>query len=316
MKIHFLQAARAIAAWLVVTDHALLELSHNAPDSPITHLAWTLGSTGVYMFFVISGFIMVQVSWTSFAKAGAPSDFLFRRIIRIVPLYWLGTFAAFASHKIWAAHGAHAGLIELLCSLGFIPYDSGEDGWLPILPGGWTLNYEMMFYVVFAVGLTLPSNLALPTVGAALVSFIIAGSIFGTGAVAYLASPIVLWFVLGMGLAAIWRRFAIAEPAWLVKSAKVLEPFGDASYSTYLVHGLVLTLFLHVWIMVAGSPSAWLVPLSLVIVTIAGLSTYAFVEKPVLRALSSSRLNGGPASGRLLVGAPSDERVVTTSRPQ
>jgi peptidoglycan/LPS O-acetylase OafA/YrhL len=287
MKIHFLQAARAIAAWLVVTDHALLEISRNAPNNPVTHLAWWLGSAGVYLFFVISGFIMVHISWASFGKRAASTDFLRRRIIRIVPLYWLATVAALASHKVWATHGTHAGWMDLACSLTFIPYFSSEDGWHPILPAGWTLNYEMMFYVVFALGLTLPRKLALPAVGATLGTFIIVGPYFANGAVAYLASPTVLWFLLGMGLAVIWHRREFAEPAWIAKAVKLLEPFGDASYSTYLVHGLILTVFLRIWIMAAGSPSAWIVPASLVVATIAGLTTHMLVERPVLRIITN-----------------------------
>jgi glycosyltransferase involved in cell wall biosynthesis/peptidoglycan/LPS O-acetylase OafA/YrhL len=313
MKIHFLQTARAIAAWLVVTDHALLELSRNAPDSQITHLAWSLGGVGVYLFFVISGFVMVHISWESFGKRAASADFLLRRIIRIVPLYWLATFAAFASHKVLATHGAHAGWMDLAYSLTFIPYLSGEDGWYPILPAGWTLNYEMTFYVVFALGLTLPRKLALPAVGAALGGFIIVGPYFAKGAVAYLASPIVLWFLLGMGLAVIWHRREFAEPAWIAKSAKLLELFGDASYSTYLVHGLTLTVFLRIWIMAAGSPSVWIVPASLVVVTIAGLTTYMLVERPVLRFITKfwspkrvvHSLNWLRALGRVIILAPS-----------
>jgi exopolysaccharide production protein ExoZ len=140
-----------------------------------------------------------------------------------------------------------------------------------------------MFYVVFALGLTLPRKLALPTVGAALGAFIFVGSCFGTGPVAYLASPIVLWFLLGMGLAVIWRWRDFAEPAWFAKSAKLLEPFGDASYSTYLVHGLILTMLLRFWIMAAGPPSVWIVPSSLAVATIAGLTIHMLVERPVLR---------------------------------
>jgi exopolysaccharide production protein ExoZ len=287
MKVHFLQTARAIAAWLVVTDHALLELSRNAPDSPVTQLAGSLGSAGVHIFFVISGFIMVHISWESFGKRAASADFLRRRIIRIVPLYWLGTVAAFVSHKVWATHGAHAGWMDLAYSLTFVPYLSDEDGWHPILPAGWTLNYEMMFYVVFALGLTFPRKLGLPAVGAALGAFIIVGPYFGNGALTYLASPIVLWFLLGMGMAVIWHRQEFAEPAWIANSAKLFEPFGDASYSTYLVHGLILTVFLRIWIRAAGSPSAWIVPASLVVVTVAGLTTYMLVERPVLRIITN-----------------------------
>ena len=61
MKLHSLQALRAVAAWLVISDHALLEVTRNEPQNPVTHVAWVFGSSGVYVFFVISGFIMVHI---------------------------------------------------------------------------------------------------------------------------------------------------------------------------------------------------------------------------------------------------------------
>ena len=90
-----------------------------------------------------------------------------------------------------------------------------------------------------------------------------------------------------MGLAVIWHRRAFVEPAWIATSTKLLEPFGDASYSTYLVHGLILTVFLRIWTLAAGSPSAWIVPASLVVVTIGGLATYRFVERPLLQIITN-----------------------------
>lgn len=283
MKIHFLQAMRAIAAFLVVSDHALLQITDNRPENRISHLAWALGDAGVYVFFVISGFIMVHICWENFGRRSAPADFLWRRVVRIVPLYWLATLAAMAYHRVSVTHGAHAGWSDLIRSLMFIPY-SGDDGsWHPILPQGWTLNYEMMFYTVFALGLALPRKIALPAVGGALGAFLIIGPLLAIEAVAYLASPIVLWFLLGMGLATLWRWYGFAEPDWLARSAKFLEPLGDASYSTYLAHGLILTLLLRVWIMAVGPPSIWIVPVSLVVAAITGWATYMLVERPVLR---------------------------------
>ena len=109
MKFHFLQALRAIAAWLVVADHALLDVTHGDLRNPATSVAWAIGNIGVYVFFVISGFIMVHVCWDDFGRRGAATNFLRKRIIRIVPLYWLATIAALAFHNISATHGAHAG---------------------------------------------------------------------------------------------------------------------------------------------------------------------------------------------------------------
>jgi exopolysaccharide production protein ExoZ len=286
MKIHSLQALRALAAWLVIADHALLEITRNEPQNSATHIAWTLGSTGVYVFFVISGFIMVHICWENFGQRAAIANFLRRRIIRIVPLYWLATLAALAYHRVSATHGADDGWRELLLSFAFIPYPSSDGSWNPILPQGWTLNYEMMFYMALTIGLACPRRIGLAMVGMTLGTSVIVGPLLPDGAVAYLASPIILWFLLGMGLAVFWRWAALEEPARLARSAKLLEPFGDASYSTYLAHGLVLTLLLRIWVMAYGPPSMWIVPVSLVVATAAGWATHAFLERPVLQLIN------------------------------
>lgn len=282
-KFHFLQGVRAVAACLVIIDHSLLELTHNDSGNKLTHIAWTLGSSGVYLFFVISGFIMTHICWDSFGQQGVSAKFLRRRLFRIVPLYWFATIVALAYHRVSATHGADAGWSELALSFAFIPYAGVDGGWNPILPQGWTLNYEMMFYGVFTLALTLPRRVALPAIGAALGGFVAIGPLLPNSALAYLASPIVLWFVLGIGLAALWRRCGFQEPAWLARPAKHLEPLGDASYSTYLAHGLVLTFMLRAWTMGVGAPSFWLVPVSLVGATVAGWATHVMIERPILR---------------------------------
>jgi exopolysaccharide production protein ExoZ len=283
MKLHTVQALRAIAASLVILDHALLELTHDDLESSVTHIAWTLGNTGVYLFFVMSGFIMVYICWDDFGRRSAVANFLRRRFIRIVPLYWLATLAAFAYHRVSETHGAHAGLPDLVYSFAFIPYSGADGNWAPILPQGWTLNYEVMFYLIFAMGLSFPRQIALTAVAVSLGGFVIIGPFLANDALRYLASPIVLWFLMGMGLAAVWRWKGFVEPAFLARTAKILEPLGDASYSTYLAHGVILTVLLRAWMRLVGAPSVWIVPVSLVVATLAGLAIHLIIEKPVLR---------------------------------
>jgi exopolysaccharide production protein ExoZ len=299
MKIHFLQALRAIAAWLVVADHALLDVTHGDPRNPATPVAWTMGSIGVYVFFVISGFIMVQISWDDFGRRGAAANFLRRRIIRIVPLYWLATIAAFAFHKVSATHGANAGWSELLRSMFFIPYRDAEDGWTPVLAQGWTLNYEMFFYVIFTTAIAFPRQIAVPAIASALVIFTLVGSVLPEGVLAYLSSPIVLWFVMGIGLAVLWRLYGFHEPTWLARPARFFAAFGDASYSTYLVHGVALTMLLRIWIKVAETPSVWFVLAGLATATLAGLGIHVALERPIPRvATNLSKLIDMLAAGR------------------
>lgn len=281
-KFYFLQALRAIAAWLVVTDHALVAVTRDDLSNPTTSLAWALGNTGVYIFFVISGFIMAHISWERFGQPGAAQQFMWRRIIRIVPLYWLATMGAVLFHKAVANDSVPSGLPELLQSFFFIPYYTENAGWAPILRQGWTLNYEMMFYVIFAVALTFSRKRALWGVAIALGVYVIVDPALPRGILAYLGSPIVLWFVLGIGIASIWRSYGFKEPERLARSVRFLEPFGDASYSTYLVHGIALTILLRVW----GTPSVWFVPVALVVAAGAGLAVHMLVEKPILHAMT------------------------------
>jgi exopolysaccharide production protein ExoZ len=287
MKLHFLQALRAIAAWLVVADHALLDITHGELRNLTTHIAWASGNMGVYVFFTISGFVMVHICWDDFGRRGAAANFLWRRITRIVPLYWLATIVALAVHKVSATHGAHAGWSELVRSLLFIPYRDEDGGWTPILPGGWTLNYEMMFYAIFAAALGFRRQIGLPAIAGALGVFTLVGSFLSKGVVAYLSSPIVLWFVLGIGLAVLWRWRGLEEPNGLATSAKLLVPFGDASYSTYLVHGLVLTMLLRIWVTTLGAPSACFVVVGVALATVAGLAVHVVMERPILRIATS-----------------------------
>ena len=278
-----LQAIRAISAWLVIIDHTLLELSHNKVEDRLTHIAWSLGSAGVYAFFVISGFIMVHISWDGFGQNVSTASFIKRRFLRIAPLYWIATLAALAYHQVSATHGAHDGWREVALSLAFIPYAGSGSEWSPILPQGWTLSYEMMFYAIFAIGLSFRRTVALPAIVLSLCLLVAFGPQTESSTITFLSSPIVLWFVLGIGLATCWEWLELNEPAWLASSAVSLKRFGDASYSTYLFHSFALTMLLRAWLLARIPLSFWLVPVSLVVATVTGLFAHRFIEKPILR---------------------------------
>src|SRR6266536_1362084 len=53
-------------------------------------LDWDVGSRGVDVFFVISGFIIAHIGTSK------PEHFFRRRLIRVVPFYWAATLLVFA----------------------------------------------------------------------------------------------------------------------------------------------------------------------------------------------------------------------------
>ncbi|KKB76435.1 hypothetical protein VW35_16645 [Devosia soli] len=152
-KIVAIQYLRALAALLVLASHALL---YPLAAENLTY--GRLGWLGVILFFVISGFIVVSVT------EGGRFDgrqFLRRRILRVVPLYWGFTLIA-AALALVAPQLFKTTVFDgeqLALSLAFIPfYNAASEGLHPLYKLGWTLNYEMFFYACFALLAMLPAR--------------------------------------------------------------------------------------------------------------------------------------------------------------
>jgi peptidoglycan/LPS O-acetylase OafA/YrhL len=106
-----------------------------------------VGEFGVDIFFIISGFVMMYSTQTD------SRNFFLKRLIRIVPLYWLVTIITFSFYYIFPSFFSLPSndLSHLVMSLLFIPFDKNGSGHAPILSVGWTLNYEMYFYFLFSL---------------------------------------------------------------------------------------------------------------------------------------------------------------------
>lgn len=167
------QYLRGVAAALVVFYHALDQLPAAKALIPTE-----IGAMGVDLFFVISGVVM---TYTTALHKYSPADFLARRTIRIVPLYWTTTTLV-ALLLIFAGDLTDTSRFTLdsyIQSLLFIPHEnSGLPGAiLPMLKLGWTLNYEVLFYLCFAalIGLSpLSRTLALTALFTLLIGIVAA----------------------------------------------------------------------------------------------------------------------------------------------
>jgi len=215
------QALRAIAALMVVVVHCYGVESTYLPGRPWTSPFHIIGTYGVDLFFVISGTVMLVSTATWFGQPGAWRRFLVRRATRIYPPYWIVTALVLAVFLAAPALiGQHRSIRpDILASFLAFP-QPGE----PLLVVGWTLSYELIFYVVFAVALRFHRRY-LPVVTAI---WLLAVVLIGVLAphenpwARVLGSWFNLEFVFGMAIGAAVLSRRLAAPRMLLALGAVL----------------------------------------------------------------------------------------------
>ena len=269
-----LQLLRALACLSVVVFHAAEMWRMRL--SPGGTVMWRGASAGVDVFFVISGFVMMLSAARLQGVPRAGRVFLWARLRRIVPLYWACSLVKIAA-LIGSGSVARVGLVYCMGSLLFLPVHDAAGLFKPVLPVGWTLSFEMLFYGLFAAALGSGRSPALYVPPILLVL-----TLLPLGA---LSNPILLEFTYGIALALLWRRGWLAaasaglplllagvagmvmlpvflpglrflawglpaacmvagmlclEGVWQAILPRFLVSLGDASYAIYLTHGFVL----------------------------------------------------------------------------
>ena len=196
-----IQVLRAVAAEMVVVFHATTLLHLHDRNFSV----WENGVAGVEIFFVISGFVMMISTTPLLGSAHPARIFLVRRLERIVPLYWLLTSAKVIAVLIvpTIAVVGLGGWWHVLASYLFFPTRSPIGEYNSVLAVGWTLIFEMFFYLLFAIVLAarLPR---LPALAPALVLLAFAWNIpfvVRHGTLNFYASTLQLEFLFGMLLA-------------------------------------------------------------------------------------------------------------------
>lgn len=255
-----IQQLRGYAALAVVAFHYSLEI-----DLP----KFVGGEAGVDIFFVISGFIMAILS------KGTPGRFWMRRFVRVVPLWvmCLTCWLVLYEPRMETCRTAASFLLLVDCK--------------PYLPPGWTLAYEMMFYSLVALGISRPKFAIVAFVAIAIFRPLMFEFAMGWAllyiprkysAWGFLAVPVLLLtptpegygferlFVWGLPSMAIVWAFLGAEKHF---SKGIMSYLGDASYSIYLTHMIVLM-----------STVTWAIPL----IFIVGIAVHEWIEKPILKS--------------------------------
>jgi len=198
-----IQYLRGIAAMMVLLFHVQVQLYRLGYDG-----AWPSGLLGgIDIFYVISGFIMWS---TTIERAeNGPLDFWRRRIVRIVPLYWIVTgFVVIV--LLSAPHMTQSSRFDLshvASSFLFVGHPHPLTGRVePLLIPGWTLNHEMFFYLIFGLFLLVPARIRLVGMLSALAGLVVCGRLLAPPAqsvAAFYTSNMLLEFGFGVLLGAL-----------------------------------------------------------------------------------------------------------------
>jgi len=145
-RIQNIQALRGIAVISVILAHLIIAEMKFGGSGKLLSYIYPFRFFGVDMFFVISGFLMIAITRSKPEGPSRAFRFLYGRVSRIYPLYWIFTAAVFAVFFIrpeWV-NSYQGNRVNVLSSFLLIPEET-----LPMLIVAWTLIHEMYFYIMF-----------------------------------------------------------------------------------------------------------------------------------------------------------------------
>lgn len=217
-KLANIQYLRGIAALMVCGFHTQNWLNNSLTDNLGSRL-FPNGEYGVEIFFMISGFIMIYTTRNYNPELAVKNSitFLKKRIVRIVPLYTILTFA-WIFIFIPDFNFNYVNTIKILKSLFFIPYKG-----FPILYLGWTLNYEMLFYLIFAFTFLFKKYRIHALITIFVLQFISQQFEFVGVIPRFLSNYVISFFFIGI------------ISALLVDKIKIPSIFGKIKYLSYLL---------------------------------------------------------------------------------
>jgi len=226
-----------------------------------------IGAIGVDIFFVISGFIIAYIT----QRAAGPGDafkFIKKRFVRINPPYYLVSSLVLISFLVNHQHFFK----PLVKTLTILPiFDFGEFFWVPFLFLGWTLSFEWLFYIIYAVliGFSV-KNKNIILVGIlgflTLLGLLIPSNIIQ---VVFITNPIIWEFCFGVLIAYLIKNFSLKINYGLafllvgiaLITANIVYGYGEISEAAHILQGKYGWERVLLW----GFPSAFIVYGALII---------------------------------------------------
>ncbi len=221
-RLYSLQGLRGAAVLGVVLFHMMsVETKYSGGDI-LLPVFLDFFQLGVDLFFVISGFVMVIVSRGRFQKSVETQRFLFNRLSRIYPTYWLYFFITLGVY-LWQpalVNSSHGGS-NLWMSFLLLPNDR-----VLLVMVAWSLLFELWFYLMFTVFLFfkerwLPLILLLWAVALVVFNLLQDWQDYSP-ALKIMLHPYALEFIVGSALALFfYGPYSAKVPSWLAWAALV-----------------------------------------------------------------------------------------------
>jgi len=144
-KLDYVDALRGWAILGVLAVHSLLTVSTTQHLPPVFSTLISNGAWGVRLFFIASAFTLLLSAQNRYRQERRPTlNFLLRRWFRIAPLYYAGmlAYALWAYRTTQTVYPLRHVAKEVLFLHGF-----SVNGMInSIVPGGWSIAVEMVFY--------------------------------------------------------------------------------------------------------------------------------------------------------------------------
>jgi peptidoglycan/LPS O-acetylase OafA/YrhL len=143
-RLAWLDALRGFAALCVVFDHGSTLLL--LPVRSFLYQWLNLGQYGVFVFFLVSGYIVPA----SLERKGSVRGFWISRAFRLYPMFLLVLVLSAVAYKTGHGTVANAGEHPAAAVLGWLFMMQNLTAGLNVPVVTWTLSYEMVFYLLLA----------------------------------------------------------------------------------------------------------------------------------------------------------------------
>jgi len=312
-KIVNVQALRGLAVLLVIAVHLLGYEEKFGHGYTILPRWFAIGGSGVDIFFVISGFVMVTITRGRFQKTGSMRKFIYHRLMRIYPTYWFYSLFMLAFFLMQQKQGDNSRIVDITASFLLLP----QNQW-PLLVVGWTLIHEVYFYLMFSLLLAFHERWLLPLMilwGGASIAGYFTLSPIENPAIGLITNPLTLEFIAGGLIARLhfseksfagWPFLIIAFAWWLSGygfCAKLGLAPESSNWLRVLIFGIPAAFFVYALVTLEKN-AKWQLPIWLVLIGDASYSVYlshTLVFAAIWRSWGKFGVAGPWANGMVIV---------------